>query len=209
LAQINKNNIRAIGLMGGEPLLHKNIAEFFKISREIFPKENIVLWTNGILLPNMRDEFWQNCKKYNIQIQISHYPIKLNKSLIDEKANLYDVSVFYTELKTMWKNHLRPSRQKDKWFNWMVCPHYKCTYLLDGKIYMCTVCARVGDFNRSFGKNYEISQKDYIDIYKIKSAAKIVKFLSRPIPFCEYCDVLARQTGLPFKVSQKRIDEWT
>ena len=44
----------SIVLMGGEPLLHPQVADVVSVTRAILPDENITLCTNGLLLKRMR-----------------------------------------------------------------------------------------------------------------------------------------------------------
>jgi MoaA/NifB/PqqE/SkfB family radical SAM enzyme len=74
-----------LNLMGGEPLLHPDIIKIYDITRKYFDcKAQLV--TNGILLANQPDEFWQSCRKNAIKIVISVYPIKIDEEKIIEQA---------------------------------------------------------------------------------------------------------------------------
>ena len=81
--------------MGGEPLLHPSHNEFFKITRKYFPKRQIWLVTNGILLESRDDEFWQTCKDEKIQIHPTKYPIKINWDFIEEKCKTYGIPLIF------------------------------------------------------------------------------------------------------------------
>ena len=88
LSRLGKKHIRKIDLLGGEPLLHPEINVLMKIARKYFPKTQIVLLTNGILLPAMPNDFWKTCKKNKIIVIISYYPIE-----IDIKTTALSISV--------------------------------------------------------------------------------------------------------------------
>ena len=49
---------------------------------------------------------------------------------------------------------------------------------------------------------------DYIDIYKAKDKKEILEFLSKPVPFCRYCNVDNRKYSFDFEKSNKDINEW-
>ena len=55
LSRLTNKNIHTIRLMGGEPLLHPDVVEFCKITRNLFPNSEIVLVSNGILLEQLSD----------------------------------------------------------------------------------------------------------------------------------------------------------
>jgi organic radical activating enzyme len=57
-------------LLGGEPLLNKNICSFMRAARQSGIFRNIRVITNGLLLPRMSEEFWQLADI----VRISVYP---------------------------------------------------------------------------------------------------------------------------------------
>ena len=59
------------------------------------------------------------------------------------------------------------------------------------------------------GKNIPLEKTDYIDIFKAKNKDEILEFMSKPIPFCRFCDVLRRKPGYKWETSEKDISEWT
>lgn len=50
----------AWGALGGEPLLHKDITEILRVARRSGVADRIEVWSNGLLLPRMTDEFWRS-----------------------------------------------------------------------------------------------------------------------------------------------------
>lgn len=52
----NCAQVHTIRLMGGEPLLHPHVIDFCTTTRKLFPTSEIVLVSNGILLPMLTDE---------------------------------------------------------------------------------------------------------------------------------------------------------
>ena len=46
-------------LLGGEPLLHPNILSIIAVVRESGISDHVEVWTNGLLLWRMSDEFWR------------------------------------------------------------------------------------------------------------------------------------------------------
>ena len=75
LAEILSTKIRKIGLLGGEPLLHPQIADLVRLSREAFPHPEIEIMTNGLLLGKQSEEFWASCRECGVSIEITKYPI--------------------------------------------------------------------------------------------------------------------------------------
>ena len=77
--------------MGGEPLLHPQVLDFCKITRELFPYSEIVLVSNGILLHKFTDEDIYTFNKLKIGLCISDYNIKIDKN----KMNQFDIHYFH------------------------------------------------------------------------------------------------------------------
>lgn len=209
------DHINYIYLQGGEPLLHPELDEILKISRKIFPKSRILLSTNGILLKNIYDTFWDTCRSNNIEIYLTKYPIDLNyneieKTIIENKLILVYADKSNIVKKTLYKNVFDINGGQNPHESYDNCFHIKyfCTHLQDGKFYPCTIIKNSEHFSKFFDKKLKISDKDYIDIYSISSGEEILNFISTPVPFCRYCKTKSREFGLPWESSQKQISEW-
>ncbi|MDR2410566.1 MAG: hypothetical protein LBE13_20985, partial [Bacteroidales bacterium] len=87
------------------------------------------------------------------------------------------------------------------WFN-------NCFTLRDGKLYTCFMVAHIKHFNEYFGKNLPVTEKDYIDIYKSESVDEVLNFLSKPVPFCRFCNINGLTRGHKWDISQKKLSEW-
>ena len=121
LAVLLSPKIRKIGLLGGEPLLHPQIAEFVRLSREVFPKQEIEILTNGLLLDKQSEAFWRNCRECNVSIEITRYPINFDyKKIMRDKKSGVDIRFYgrsrYVE-KTLFKLPLDLDRIKKKVFS--------------------------------------------------------------------------------------------
>jgi len=216
LAQLSgSENVGTIKLMGGEPLLHPDILEFATIARKYFPESRIEITTNGILLLKQKNSFWENCHENNITIVATKYPIEINWDKITDKARSKQVAFEYygtseTVLKT--SNHVPfdLSGTRDTTINFMQCNHANyCRELYHGRLYTCTVIPHVKHFNKAFNKELAECEADSVDIYSVDGMKEILEYLSKPIPFCRYCNVLARTWGHPWQQSKKDIAEWS
>ena len=63
---------RYVRLLGGEPLLHPNILSIIAVARESGISDKVEVWTNGLLLWKMTDEFWKAVDS----VTVSVYPGK-------------------------------------------------------------------------------------------------------------------------------------
>lgn len=214
LSELTSGKIKRIGLLGGEPLLHRRLTDFFIIARKYFPKSKIQIITNGILLLNQNDIFWKECKKNSIEIIVTKYPLNLNYDEIKKQARLNKVKFsFYGDtgknIKKSYKCTLDLTGSQNQLYNATHCFHFnRLCFLSEGKLYTCTVAPNIYRFNEKFNKNLPLSEKDYIDIYKAKDEKEILNFLSNPIPFCKYCDIKNRIYEIQWSRSKQNITEW-
>jgi MoaA/NifB/PqqE/SkfB family radical SAM enzyme len=221
LSVLTKTHIKEIRLIGGEPLLNKNITEIFESTRKYFtpPRDEknkngtrIVLFTNGILLPKQSDEFWQSCKDNKIDILITRYPIRIGIEAITKKCNEYGINLSHppgVRDDEMYRCVVSLDGKGDVKSNWKYCMHNYWTFLRNGRIYPCPFYANIRHFNRYFNRNLPLTDEDSIDIYKVNNLKEILRFLASPIPACRYCDISAYTYGNKWAVSKKHISEWT
>ena len=213
LSFLSNQNVDKIGLLGGEPLIHPRITDFAKIARKYFPFSKINIVTNGLLLLKQDINFWQNCRKNNIVIAVTKYPINIDYDKISEVANKYNVILEYynnsdKNKKTSYHIPLNLEGKKNGVDNFMRCFHANdLTLLRNGKLYTCTVAPNAFKFNDYFDKNLPVPEG--IDIYKAKNMEEILNFISKPINFCKYCDVKKRTFNHEWRQSKKDIKEWT
>jgi MoaA/NifB/PqqE/SkfB family radical SAM enzyme len=214
LSKLGADKVRRVRLLGGEPLLHDKLPTLTRIARECFLKSEIQVVTNGILLPKQSDEFWDVCSKHNIEIYISSYPINLDYELIKSLAKKHKIKLIYhdndnsVDRLQMAKYVLDIDGQQNLREAFRICTaaNGTCTNLRDGKLYQCPTSAYISVFNEYFSRNLELSEKDYIDIYKVNSMDEIFEFLRRPVPFCRFC--VNNYAAFPWKTSKKEISEW-
>ncbi|MDR2426987.1 MAG: radical SAM protein [Endomicrobium sp.] len=215
ISELTESKVNRIALMGGEPLLHPNVSDFFKMTRNYFPKTSIVLVTNGILLNHQPDKFWIECKENNIQIENTVYPIDINIERIENTADKYHVNFIpygctVEKTKTSYHIPLDLEGKGNCAENFAYCFHANnCIMLKKGKIYTCSIAPNIEHFNKYFNTNVPSSERDGIDIYKVNKIDEILDFLAKPIPFCKYCNIQKRSFNHPWKTSKKEILEWT
>jgi len=220
LSQLTNGKIKAISLLGGEPLLNDNILNFVKIARKYFPQGGLGIITNGIKLLKFNSEqeenFYNILKKNNCRLTVTIYPIKINHDTIVKKAEKYGIKLKMssevhsntTERKISFKNTFdlsgsSPIHRALECFKFNYC---RC--LKRGKIYACNTPSNIDIFNEYFGKSLSVSNEDYIDIFKVNSFQEIAEFCAKPSPFCRYCDVQNSGAAFPWKRSEKSIYEY-
>ena len=208
-------------LMGGEPLLNENLDEYIKATRINFPKCNITVHSNGILLQKAESlsfgNLWEICKKYDIGVNYTIYPLKIDYVKIEETAKKYGVRTFgfveasninITRDKMLSREPLSLESFADP-EDYIICYRLNmCTNLRNGKIYSCPTTAYINKVNEKYGVEFKISDYDYIDIYKAKNSEEICSFVSHKIPFCRYCKQTVNAYDIPWQRSKKEINEW-
>lgn len=216
MVQIHKvhGDVPRIGIMGGEPLLHPDIIEILKDARDVFPESRLLLSTNGVLCKKMGEDFWNLCRDLNITIRFTRYPIKVDyDALIEELIQRgIEVDFFASTTEPMSEFQsiaLDIKGECDPVESFRGCGFAnRCTVVVDGRMYPCPIVQNAHFFSDSFGYQLKIENKDYIDIYKTDEN-ETLQFLSRPIPFCRYCDVRKRRDlSFMWRTSGKNPYEW-
>lgn len=217
LSELFGDRVLRIHLLGGEPLLAPNVSKYLEIARTAFPNKNatiIDVLTNGLLLEKQDDAFWDACKRFDIRIRITKYPVNFDYEKAMETAQNRGVFCdYYNDVsngeKGLFKIALSKNKKNDPCKNFFKC-HIgnRCIMLKNGCLYPCTLIPNVEHFNAYFNENFYEDPHDSINIYKAQSADEILEFLHNPVPFCKYCqreDV----EFMEWRASQKDIKEWT
>ena len=78
--------------MGGEPLLNKDIGEIIIRIRELLPLSNIIIVTNGLLLPKLDVNILKTIKENDVSFDVSEYkPTKKIVPKIISLLNEWDI----------------------------------------------------------------------------------------------------------------------
>lgn len=214
LRELFHSAVSYIMLLGGEPLLHPQVSDFLEITRMFFPHAEVILYTNGLRIPQMKADFWESCHRNHITIILTRYPVPADYSRIDELIEEHRVAYQYcnTPGRSKRSSHypLDLRGRQDPRQSFLACDMAnRCIFLRDGRLYTCALIPNIWHFNEYFHQNLEVSPLDSIDIYQASSGAEIMRFLASPPPFCRYCDVLRRTILHEWTQSRKDILEWT
>lgn len=217
--QLKKANIifegrcKSLKIMGGEPLLHPEVSELLKLARVAMPNIKLTLQTNGILLPEMSDEFWRACKDNNVLVRVTRYPIKHDIEKINQMAKEYNI-----ELK------FHPSENEIKYFNLYPLNivgngtpeenYYNCkmkmryALIKNDKLYPCPIAGNAEHFNKAFGEKLIQKIEDSISLDDISTFDEYKEFATKAIPFCRYCMPTQYRRNIGWSRSKKSISEW-
>jgi lipopolysaccharide biosynthesis glycosyltransferase len=203
-----------IHLLGGEPLLNPQCEDYLRLARQCFPRGEIYLVTNGLLLPRQEDHFYETCRKENIIIAVTRYPITLDYDAIWQRCDAFGVrhEIFgEEETKTHFKRLLLdPTGQQDADANYRNCPYSNvCLFLYKGRMYPCGIGAHMRLFEQHFGAGLELTDADSVDIFSVSSGFDLLYELSKPVPMCRYCHQDRWEEQSPWAHSKKQLTEWT
>lgn len=159
-----------IDILGGEPLLNKDICEIVQMTREHWPVSKIDITTNGALL----DRFPKlpiYLKKYNVGLKISKHGTNAEyNSLWESIVNFvegwrekYSITVNFWESDLVWfksykgfGKNIEPFEDNDPEESWKNCiTGQDCWQIYNGKIYKCAPLAYLPMLNQK----YKLSNK--------------------------------------------------
>ena len=192
----------AYTLSGGEPLLHPDLKELISSLKEVTNKPINIL-TNGILIKKRINDIQgidMVCfskypgLKYNDQINL----LKQNgiKTMFHLRSKDNFINLGLSETKN--SDQVMSEIFKNKCF-------LNCLSLKDSRLYSCRVTSNVHVLNEYFGTKFEISESDFLDIFKIKDKNEILEFIKNTHEFCKYCNFNSK---IKFSKSKKLSEEW-
>lgn len=201
-------------LLGGEPLLHPQIVDFIQITRKALPQAKIFISTNGTLLKKMTEEFYENCRKLNIAIETTKYPISLDYDELGEWLRSKGVAHSYIGSseggRTLWHFPLDFTGSKNPRESYLGCRNANtCWTLEEGRLFTCSIAPNLKVFEQHFQKGIHLTPQDGVDIYTANNAEEVAKALALPMPCCRYCDVKKRTYDHEWGISKKDIKEWS
>lgn len=188
-----KVKINRLRILGGEPLLHPKVSDFLIASRILFPESAICIVTNGILLTQVQEEFWQTLIKYNIALDISYYPIwKDNFKAIENLIKHHDIKNYTIKDSSSFYNLLNKKGDSNIKKTYQNCICKKWINLWNHKLYPCTNAFRVF-YNKKFNTKLDIPKG--FDIYKESGENLYKKLISegKPSKACRFCNIYCKQ----------------
>lgn len=208
MKELFPGKVRRIRLLGGEPLLHPDALQFVRCAHDLFPDAKRVFVTNALLLSRQSEEFFTTIRDTRTEIYISRYPIELDYDKLADELASRGISYHLEALSSSFrKDAVIEDGIRNKLLAWLGCAlAVRCSQLRDGRIYMCCKPAYIHYFNERFGKSIEVTDSDYMDIYRKDARKEILRYLRHPIPFCSYCRT--GESSFFWHKSERTSDEW-
>lgn len=194
--------IERIHILGGEPLLNKELHKYLDLTREIYPYASIAIVTNGLLLKSVDSILIDAIKKNDVSIWISLYPPMFQqiRPIIDMLKELGIAVVVSAPIKEFAYafdeegGHLKGVQKIN-----CTCPN-----LYKGKLAICPPVAYMEYFNKEFQKDID-AEKGKIDIYdKALTYEDLVEKLHTPIEICDKCLFVSKEDAVMLEWSQTR-----
>lgn len=212
LSFLYKGKMEKIILLGGEPLLHPEIERIIDVTREMFSEGILSIVTNGILLPKMDAHFWECCRRNDVLIEPTKYPLDIKYDSIEQTAKSYGVKMHFFNSggieKTLTKQTMDIYGQQSKEGNFYGCYRAnECITLKGHRLYTCIIPAHIHHFSKRYDLNLPNFENDGIDVFT-SSAEEISSFLTKPIEACRYCDRANMQSNIVWETSRFEKSEW-
>ena len=173
-------------LLGGEPLLLKNLDEYIKISRQYLPHSDLRIVTNGLLVPSVSPKIFDAIRANNFFVSISNYPptakiidkiksvLTANKIRHEVRRAVEDKGGFNVFMTFQGNNNPQKSRA--------VCCCNNCRFMRNGKIYKCPIDALSYRFAKRFSLK-DFPEATGVDLYA-SNFASLLPMLDANVEMC-------------------------
>lgn len=194
--------IGEIHILGGEPLLNKELYKYIELTSRVYPKSVIRVVTNGLLLLQIDNLLIQTMKRCNAEFAISLYKPMFCR--IDETLTFLDS----LGIKYSCSNPISTFSYTFDSDGGHACGvqtlNCSCPNLYHGKLAMCPPIAYIGYFNRKF--NSCLAADDgMIDLYdEDMNYEKLVDELHTVRSICDRCLFISKEDSISIEWEQSK-----
>lgn len=181
------SGIKYLKLLGGEPLLHKQLSEFIYTAREYFPDAELVVHSNGLLIPNISSDLLDKMTELDAGFVFTLYPeTGKKKRQIEQRLDKHSVKYEFTSPVYEFRKAVNLRGDYDANEIYKNC--CKCINLIDGTI-SCGVGYLIDKLEKKY--NIKICENKFehcVNIYSTQmSGSDINSLLDSPCELCRYC----------------------
>lgn len=190
-------------ILGGEPLIYKNLCNFILKCREIWKESKLLLVSNGFLIKNHK-ELPDILKRTNCRLDISIHDnsnqyLKKVEEIKDflKNDNWKNVEIRWRESYLSWYapykgygNNMRPFNENKIKESCNICPSKKCIQLFEGKLWKCPAIAylKMQDDKIKLHSDWQNYIKNYIPLNVNCSDNELKSFFKKEEEFiCNMC----------------------
>lgn len=181
-------HVETIRFVGGEPILNPDIGGLVAEARFLFPAAEIVVVTNGLLIPRLKGDVLDAIRENNATVYISAYPPTLKKKEeITGALKSHGVRYGFSRPIHQFQYEVgeTPGNGKE---NYAHCSLMHCHLLHDdGRLCICCVPMTYHENRDKLEVQREMSEENWVDITKTEDGYEILRKMHHPIPFCKYC----------------------
>ena len=193
--------------------MHPQYLLMLKELRSIYSDIPIGIMTNGYKLLEAETDknFWGFIREHEIIWHITTYDVEPKRYIELFERNgcrdllSLDINNKFYNLVTLTEKNQEISQKKYNKCGW----ERLNIFVRNGRIWKCPTVEYIDLFNNYFGKQFEISTDDYLEIDDSLTRERLLMFQNIPSQFCANCDISKRYTSKYDVVkSKKDIDEW-
>ena len=181
--------IREFVLIGGEPLLYKNLSEAIKYIGKYYRKQIGIfsITTNGTIVPD--EEILKVCKRYHVLFRISNYSRtipRLNEKYdrLTTKLKEEDIKYVLGSPESEWTDygfdHFNRHASEEELIKVFDACQTSCREIRENKYYYCVMARSVSE-NVGFNKG----QEEYLDLDALQGEGYKKEFLEFNLGYSE------------------------
>lgn len=181
------SGVKYFKLFGGEPLLHPQLAQFIKMTKTYFPDAEVVVHSNGILVPAVGDEVLSVMRIFDVKFVFTLYPETGKiKRIIEQKLGKYSVEYEFTPPVYEFRKAINIKGDYNPQEVYQNC--CKCINLING-----TLSCGMGFLMEKLEKKFDVKIcedkfQHCINIHSTEmTGEEINKLLDSPFNLCSYC----------------------
>lgn len=181
-------------ILGGEPLLNKNLVDYIDIVRECGISENIALFTNGILLDKIDSTVLSKLDC----LYVSQYPTKFEDRVVRNiervRETIPRLLIYTNKIRSFDTQEFLEKNTDEKLVNriWNACKiRYECNAVYKGYFVKCMASLRKTTFLKV---NNALKQDIGLDEYAVSLSEPNLKsrllnyiFSNEPLAPCSWC----------------------
>ena len=201
-------DVLSFALLGGEPLLMNNLDKYIRITRQYFPKTNLRVLTNGLLVPKMSQAVIDALVETKAVVAVSVYPPTVKildkiKAVFDANRIFYDICSPIRKFGVFITLHSGNNPEKSRKY---CAGNDICRFMRDGKIYKCPPDALSYRFTKKFGiKKFPAATG--VDLYA-SNFSSMLERLDGNVEMCSWCSENPTR-WIPWGATNKpRLEDW-